>query len=177
MGIDYSSKLLNPVYSTVPARRLLFVWCTLSDDCQTIIRCLSCQMPTRLPPDICQTTTTYTPDIYHMSTRHICQTYTRLVGIWYMSGVYVILVWHLSDGTSDRHLTIILQTSDREHQTNSKCLAGMVVYFRKCTLAYSGNRIIQSFLPGCCQVCRSRWPLDGTLPGWHTWLTIYSWEK
>ncbi len=33
--------LYNYQYTTVPARRLTDVWCSLSDDCQTIARCLS----------------------------------------------------------------------------------------------------------------------------------------
>ncbi len=90
------------MYSTVSARQLLFVWCSLSDDHQTIIRCLSDGPPDicQLPPNICQTSTTYTPDMYHMPTRHILplvpdmyQTSTRyLSDVWYMSVVYVILV-------------------------------------------------------------------------------------
>ena len=37
------------------------VWCSLSDDCQTIARCLLDVSPDacQLPPDICQTSTTY----------------------------------------------------------------------------------------------------------------------
>ncbi len=48
-------------YSTVSARRLLFVWCSLSDNRQTIVRCLSDVPPDicQLPPDICQTSTTF----------------------------------------------------------------------------------------------------------------------
>ena len=36
-------------YSIVSTRQLLFVWCSLSDDRQTIVTCLS-----DVPPDICQ---------------------------------------------------------------------------------------------------------------------------
>ena len=98
--------------------------------CQTIVRCLSDVRPgiCQCPPDICQTSTTYTPDMYHMPTRHIMyQMYTRcppdntrhppdicqMYGHWYMSGVLdVVLVWQVSGGSwqmshgaSDNHLT------------------------------------------------------------------------
>ncbi len=125
---------------------------------QTVAICLvlpvrwlsdGCQLPARCPlaidqlqPNICQTSTTYTPDIYTIctSTSHppeIYQTsiigstadlpdihhwwiyilYVRcLVYFWYMSGVYVVLVWQMSDwswqmsgGASGRHLTFIWQ--------------------------------------------------------------------
>ena len=97
-------------YSIVSARRLLFVWCSLSDNRQTIFRCLS-YVPSdicQLPPDICQTSTTYTPGRYHAPTRHmvydvwcilVCG--TCLTDVW----------WHLTDvwwgiwQTSDNHLT------------------------------------------------------------------------
>ncbi len=95
----------------------------------------------QLPPDICQTSTTFTPDIYHISDRYQVDVWYMsgghlvyiwysicLVGIWYMSGVYMVLVWQMSGETSDRHLTIVWWSSDREHQTNSKCLVETVVY-------------------------------------------------
>ncbi len=121
-------------YSTVSTGQLLFVWCSLSDHRQTIVRCLSvgpsdiCQLPPdicQLPPDICQTRTTYKlhqicaicpPDIYYtICTPDVHQTSTRyLTNIWCLSGVYVILVWQMSgwswhmDGeSSGRHLTVI----------------------------------------------------------------------
>ncbi len=76
-------------YTTVSARQLLFVWCSLSDDCQTIARCLSDVSPDvcQLSPDICQTSTTYTPDKYHTSDRCV-------VDAWYMSGGHLVYIWH-----------------------------------------------------------------------------------
>ncbi len=101
------------LYSTVSANQLLFVWCSLSDDHQMPVRCLSdaCHIvPSdicQLQSEICQTSTTYTPDMYHTPTRHILyhmytrcppdiyQTSTRyLSDVWYMSGVHVV---YLSD--------------------------------------------------------------------------------
>ncbi len=61
---------LSLIYPTISARRLLFVWCSLSDNRQTIVICLSV-----VPPDIWQHLT----DEYHTYTRHVSyadQTYT-----------------------------------------------------------------------------------------------------
>ncbi len=51
------------------------------------------------------------------------------VGIWSMSGVYVVHVWQMSGGPSDRHLTIVWRLSDKDHRTNSNRLAETVEYF------------------------------------------------
>ncbi len=84
-------------YTTVSARWLLFVWCSLSDGHHTIVRCLPDVPPDIIqrPPDICQTSTTYTSDMYHMPTRHkLYHIYIRcppdICHIWYMSGVNVV---------------------------------------------------------------------------------------
>ncbi len=94
---------MSIIYSTVSARQLLFVWCSLSDNRQTIARCLS-DVPSdicQFPPDICQTSTTYTPDMYcTICTPDVHQTYTYtrhppdMSDMWYMSGAYM---WYLSD--------------------------------------------------------------------------------
>ena len=120
-------------YTTVSARQLLFVWCLLSDDCQMPVRSDIC----KLPPDICQTSTTYSPDIYHTSDRYMVDVWYMsggrlvyiwyslcLVGIWYMSGVYVVLQkcltdvwWELTDvwwyiwQPSDNRLMIVWQVA------------------------------------------------------------------
>ncbi len=118
--------------------------------CQTIIRQLSdaCQMSHQTSVNSHQTSVRQVPHMYHMPTRHIlCHMYTRrppeiyqtstthLSDVWYLSGVYVVLVWQMfgeswqtSGETSDRHLAIIWQSSDREHPTNSNCLVETVVY-------------------------------------------------
>ncbi len=60
---------------TISARQLRFVWCSLSVDCLSNVRCLPdapldvCQLP--VPPDICQTSTMYAPDICYKYTRHL----------------------------------------------------------------------------------------------------------
>ncbi len=143
-GGGWTGRGLGLLYSTVSIRQLLFVWCSLSDDHQTIVRCLS-----DVPPDIYQLPPDKS-DKYHIYTRHvpyahqtlycaICtpdvhQTYWQL-NLKCMSGVYVVVVWQMSGGswqtsgkTSDRHLALVWQSSDREHQTNSNCLAETVVY-------------------------------------------------
>ncbi len=86
--------------------------------------------------------------MYHRPTRHIlCHMYTKmftiiyqtstryLSDVWYMSGVNVVFVWQMSgwswqvsDEASGSHLTSISQSSEREHQTNSNCLAETVEY-------------------------------------------------
>ena len=110
----------------------------LSDDCQMSVcqrlsDCLSDIPPIicQPPPDTCQTSTTYTPNMYHMPTRHILyiyhmytrcppdkyQTSTRyLSDIWYMSGVYVGHVSQMSAGASGRHLTIIWPGAPYKYQ-------------------------------------------------------------
>ncbi len=75
--------------STVSPRQLIFVWCTLSDTCQMTVRsCLPDASPyiCQLQPDICQTSTTITPDRYHTSDR--C-----LVYVWWTSGTCLTDVW------------------------------------------------------------------------------------
>ncbi len=56
-----------------------------------------------------------------MSTRHpphICQMY----------GICLVYMWYLSDRCLVGHLAGIWQSSDREHQINSNCLAETVMY-------------------------------------------------
>ncbi len=122
------------IYTTVSARQLLFVWCSLSDGHQTIVRCLSDVPPDicQHPPDICQlqTSTTYTPDMYYTPNRHILyhmytrclpdiyQTSTRyvrcMVHVWCKCGTCLTDVWLELTGVwrgiwqaSDNHLSII----------------------------------------------------------------------
>ena len=125
LGLQWSDTLHHRFRQTVA------ICLVLSDDHQTIVRCLLDVPPNicQLPLDIYQTGTTYTPNMYHTPTRHILyhmytrclpdiyQTSTRyLSDVWYMSGVNVVLVWQMSGwswqvsgGASDRHLTIIWQ--------------------------------------------------------------------
>ncbi len=119
--------------------------------CQTIIRRLSDagqmshqtsvnshQTSVRQVPHIHQTCTICppdkycaicTPDVHQTYTRHpppICQMYgICLMYMWYLSHSGS---WQMSGETSDRHLAIVWQSSDREHQTNRNCLAETVVY-------------------------------------------------
>ncbi len=136
-------------YSTVSTRQLLFVWCSLSDDHQTIVRCLSYVPPDicQLPPDICQTSTTCTPDIYcTICTPDDHQTYTRHPPhICQMCGSCLVYMLYLSDRCLvgvDRclvkHPTGIWQSSDN-HLTGSTRQIATVWRKRWCTieLAYA----------------------------------------
>ncbi len=91
----YLDPWLSP-YSTVCARQLLF-----GAPCQTIITWLSDVPPDicQLTPEICQTSTTHTPDMYHMPTRHIlCHTYTRRPpDIYQTSTTYLSDVWYTTE--------------------------------------------------------------------------------
>ncbi len=89
----------------------------------------------QLQSDICQTSTTFTPDIYHISDRYLWYMWNLsdrclervdrcVVGFGQMSGGS----WQMSVGTSDRHLTIVWWSSDRENQTYNNRLAETVVY-------------------------------------------------
>ena len=73
---------------------------------------LSARCPTRH----LSTPTRHLSDTYHLYTRY-------MVLVWQMSGES----WQMSGGASDRHLTIVWPSSDREHQTNSRHVAGTVV--------------------------------------------------
>ncbi len=95
--------LVNYSYTTVSARRLPFVWCSLSDDCQTIVRCLS-----DAPPDICQLPlgTIHVPDNHQTGTRHHGHLWTSgtcLTDVWWE----LTDVWWVIRLTHDNRLKII----------------------------------------------------------------------
>ncbi len=82
-------------------------------------------------PYIHQTCTICQPDMYlTICTPDDHQTYTRhppnICQVYGMSGVNGVLVWQMSGEASV--CWGIWQASDREHQTNSNCLAETVVY-------------------------------------------------
>ncbi len=147
---------LHGGYSTVSTRQLLFVWCSLSDDHQTIVRCLSDVPPDicQLPSDICQTSTTYTPDMYHQTicppdiycticTPDIHQTYTRHPPhICQMYGKCLVYKSYLSDRCLVRHLTGIWQSSDN-HLTGSTRQIATVWWKRWCRGLYYSETAMQ----------------------------------
>ncbi len=136
---------------TVSAEQLLFVWCSLSDDCQTIARCLSDVSPDvcQLPPDICQTSTTYTPDIYmyHTSGRYV-------VDVWYMSGGCLVYIWHSICLVSIWYMSGVWYLSDRCLVGVDRCLVGHLTDDR----LTGSNRQIAT-------VWRKRWSRGSRSPG------------
>ncbi len=81
------------------------------------------QTCTICPPDICQTSTIYLSDIWYVSDVYVVLVWQMYGGSWQMSGGS----WQMSGGVSTVYLAGIWQSSEREHQTNSNCLAETVV--------------------------------------------------
>ncbi len=108
--------------STPPFPPDSFLWCSLSDDYQTIVGCPTRHLstPTRHLSDKYHTCTICPPDIFcAICTSDVHQTYTRHPPhICQMYGICLVYKWYLSDRCLVRHLTGIWQSSDN-HLTGS----------------------------------------------------------